>query len=287
MRNLKYFFQFLGIIILFFFFKIIGFKYSSILSGYLLSLIGPLFRPSKIIYSNLSQAFPKMDKLEQKTIKDKMWFNYGRMLSEYVFIKDFRIKDEFKKKIIIENQDQLEKLRYSKEPVIFVSGHFNNFELMAMAIENTGIDLAAIYRPLNNKFLNPIMEKIRKKYICRKQIKKGISGTKDLVKLFKNGTSIALMIDQRVSEGIMCNFFNKKAFTTTIPAQFVKKYEARIVPIYIERSEENFFKIKVYDEIQFSKNDTIETITLSLNNILEKMIVTNPEQWIWTHNRWK
>ena len=82
---------------------------------------------------------------------------------------------------------------------------------MAMHIEKSGINLAAIYRPLNNIFLNPIMERIRKKYICKKQIKKGKSGTKDLLKLFKNGTSIALMIDQRVSEGIKCDFFNKEA----------------------------------------------------------------------------
>ena len=228
-----------------------------------------------------------MDKLEQKTIKDKMWFNYGRMLSEYVFIKDFRIKDEFKKKIIIENQDQLEKLRYSKEPVIFVSGHFNNFELMAMAIENTGIDLAAIYRPLNNKFLNPIMEKIRKKYICMKQIKKGKSGTKEILKYFRKGTSIALMIDQRVSEGIKVNFFNNAALTTTIPAQFVKKFQALIVPVYIQRLNNNNFKIKIFDPLNFSKNETLESITLKLNHSLEEMIKNKPEQWIWSHNRWK
>ena len=106
---------------------------------------------------------------------------------------------------------------------------------MAMHIEKSGLDLAAIYRPLNNKFLNPIMENIRKKYICKKQIKKGISGTRLLLKYFKNGTSIALMIDQRVSQGIKSNFFNKKHLTTTIPAQFVKKFKCKVVPIYIER----------------------------------------------------
>ena len=85
-----------------------------------------------------------------------------------------------------------------------------------MHIEKSGLDLAAIYRPLNNKFLNPLMEKIRKKYICKNQIKKGISGTKELLKFFKKNTSIALMIDQRVSQGISCNFFNDEALTTII-----------------------------------------------------------------------
>ena len=131
------------------------------------------------------------------------------------------------------------------------------------------------------------MEYIRKNYICKNQIKKGISGTKDLLKLFKKGTSIALMIDQRVSEGIRSNLFNNDALTTTIPAQFVKKFNAKIVPIYIERDLENKFTIEINKSIEFSKNETLESITLKLNKILEEMILRNPDQWIWTHNRWK
>ena len=98
---------------------------------------------------------------------------------------------------------------------------------MALYLEKSGIDLAAIYRPLNNKFLNPLMEKIRFQYICKKQIKKGISGTKEILKHFRNGTSIALMIDQRVSEGIKSKFFNNVALTT-IPAQFVKNSNVKL-----------------------------------------------------------
>jgi len=156
-----------------------------------------------------------------------------------------------------------------------------------MHIEKSGINLAAIYRPLNNKFLNLIMEKIRTKYICKNQIKKGISGTKQMLSFFKKGLSVALMIDQRVSQGIKSNFFNHPAFTTTIPAQFVKKFNCRIVPIYIERVKDVNFKLTIYDPIEYSKGDSIESITLSLNNLLEKMILKNPEQWIWSHNRWK
>ena len=158
---------------------------------------------------------------------------------------------------------------------------------MALHLEKSGINLAAIYRPLNNKFLNPIMEYIRKNYICKNQIKKGISGTKNLLKLFREGTSVALMIDQRVSEGIRSKLFNNDALTTTIPAQFVKKFNAKIVPIYIERDLENKFTIEINKSIRFSKDESLETITLKLNKILEEMILKNPDQWIWTHNRWK
>ena len=216
-----------------------------------------------------------------------MWLNYGKILSEYMYIKNFRINPNYSNKIIIENQNILEKIKLDQEPVIFISGHFNNFELMAMHLEKSGINLAAVYRPLNNKFLNPIMENIRKKYICKNQIKKGISGTKQLLQHFKKKTSIALMIDQRVSEGIKSKFFNEDAFTTTIPAQFVKKFNTKIVPIYIERLKNNSFKLKVDNPIIFNDTESVKSITLYLNKVIEKMIIKNPEQWIWTHNRWK
>ena len=286
MKIIKYFFQFLIISFLFLLFKILGLKIASYLSTIIVSLMGPLFRSKEVINLNILKAIPHLDQNEIKKITKEMWGNYGKILAEYIFIKDFR-NSSLNNNIEIEGQKILDKIKENNEPVIFVSGHFNNFELMAMHIEKSGINLATVYRPLNNKFLNIIMEKIRKNYICKNQIKKGISGTKKLLTLFKKKTSIALMIDQRVSEGIKSNFFNNKAFTTTIPAQFVKKFKCKIVPIYIERIKDINFKLTVYDPIEYSSNETIDSITLNLNSRLEKMIMKNPEQWIWSHNRWK
>ena len=229
---------------------------------------------------------PNLLEEELQNIITKMWGNYGRILSEYIFLKNFR-NSRSNYVLNVEGQDILDEIKKKDEPVIFVSGHFNNFELMAMHIDKSNINLAAIYRPLNNKFLNLIMERLRKKYICKNQIKKGISGTKKLLSLFKNGTSIALMIDQRVSEGIESTFFQKGAYTTTLPAQFVKKFNCKIVPIYIERQQNINFKLTIHSPIEYSLNDTIQTITLDLNKRLEEMILKNPDQWIWSHNRWK
>ena len=224
--------------------------------------------------------------MKKKNIIKNMWGNYGRIFAEYMYLEKFR-NNVLSSNIEINGQKILDEIKSKKEPVIFVSGHFNNFELMAMYLEKSGINLAAIYRPLNNKLLNPLMENIRKKYICKNQIKKGIAGTKEILKYFKKGTSIALMIDQRVSEGIRCDFFNKQALTTTIPAQFVKKFNCKIVPLYIQRIHGHKFKLDVLDPLIFSKDEKIEVITHKLNEILEEMIRRNPEQWIWTHNRWK
>jgi len=286
MKKIRYFVEFLIIIFLLVIFKILGFKLASSLGGLIGRLIGPLFRSKKKILSNISKAFPEIEEKSTELIVKKMWENYGRILSEYMFIKNFR-NSKNKKFLTIEGQEILDELKDSKEPVVFISGHFNNFELMAMQIEKSGINLAAIYRPLNNIFLNKIMEKIRTKYICRKQIKKGGSGTRELLESFKNNYSIAIMIDQRVSESIKVNFFNQKASTTTIPAQLFKKFGSKIVPIYIERINGVYFKMTVSRPIILEKESTIEEITLKLNKWLEKMILINPDQWIWSHDRWK
>mgnify|MGYP001160049043 FL=1 len=287
MKKIKYFLQFICVIFFFVIFKILGLKLASIISSNIFILFGPIFRSNKIVFSNLKIAFPNIDENQKKQILKKMWFNYGKIFAEYMFIKDFRHNEKYSAKISIENKDVIEKIKKDNEQVIFISGHFNNFELMAMQIEKLGIKLTALYRPLNNPYLNPIMEKIRKKYICKKQIKKGISGTKDLLLDFKDGSSIALMIDQRVSQGIRSNLFNKDALTTTIPAQFIKKFKIRIVPVHVERQRNNDFKIKFFEPVNFSNEESIETITFKLNKILEEMIIKSPEQWIWTHNRWK
>ena len=286
MKNFKYFIQFFLTIFCFLIFKILGPNLSSKLSGKFFELIGPFFRSKQIIHSNIKRGVPDISSENLKNITRLMWNNYGRLFAEYMFIKDFRY-GKLEDKIQVEGQEILDEIKRSEKKVIFISGHFSNFELMAMHLEKNGINLSAIYRPLNNIFLNKVMERIRKKYICKNQIKKGIGGMKKLIKLQKKNYSTALMIDQRVSEGINSNFFNQNALTTTIPAQLIKKFNISVVPIFIERIEDIYFKITINKPISFSNENSIKEITDNLNQILEKMIIRKPEHWIWSHNRWK
>ena len=281
----KYLFETIIIILFFSIFKIIGLKNSSFISGKIFTFFGPFFRSEKIITKNLKISFPNISVQKLEEYKKNMWNYYGKIFAEYLFLKKLR-ENEFKN-IEISGNHILDKIKDNKEPVIFVSGHFDNFELMAMFLEKSGINLSTVYRPLNNFFMNGIMEKLRLKYICKKQIKKGKPGLKESLKLFKAGYSIALMIDQRVSEGEEVNFFEKKAYTTTIPAQFVKKFNCKVVPISIERVGNIRFKIKIFEPIEFSNNTSISQITYQLNIWLEKEIIKNPSKWIWSHNRWK
>ena len=288
MKYIKYFFQFLIISILFILFKILGYKKASKFGSIIGKRIGKFVRSDEIILKNLSYItqYSNKDLENRDLIVNQVYANYGRILSEYVFLKQFK-KGSLNKFVTIEGKDYLEDIKLNNKRVVFVSGHFNNFELMAMFIDAVGINLTAIYRPLNNIFLNKIIEHIRHKYICKNQIKKGKRGTRELLNYLKKNFSVALMIDQRVSEGIKCNFFGKPAFTTTIPAQIIRKYDCDIVPVHIERYDEIKFRLTVDKPIKFKDNLSIEEITLELNKILERMILKNPSQWILTHNRWK
>ena len=287
-RVVKYFFQAIIIYLFFIFIKLIGLNISRIVFAFFFNILGPLIKSNDIINENLDKFIGSYNEEKKTAIKFEMWSNYGKTFVEYLFLKKFRKKNSH---IKIKGEEILNKIIKENKPVIFVSGHFANFELMSMELTKKNIKLATIYRPLNNFFLNPFMEYLRKKYICPNQIKKGLVGVKDSIIYIKNNFSIALMIDQRVSEGKNLPFFEHMALTTTMPAQIALKFGLEIVPIYIARQADDKFEMEIYEPIKFQKNNGTETnklnISIKLNKILEEMISQDPGQWIWTHNRWK
>jgi Kdo2-lipid IVA lauroyltransferase/acyltransferase len=282
-KNISYFFQALSIYLFFFIGRLIGIKLSRIVFAFIFSFLGPYFKSKKTIEKNLKIFSPEITKLEKNKISNEMWKNYGITFIEYIFLNFFRKKNSH---IEINGDSNLRNLIEKNKPVIFISGHFANFELMSMTITKKGINLATIYRPLNNIFLNPLMEYLRKKYVCKNQIKKGINGVRDTIGYIRKEHSIALMIDQRVSEGERVNFFDKPALTTTLPAQLAIKFNLQIIPVFIERKG-NKYVIEFQKEIKPENFRSKLELTTELNKILEKMIIRNPNQWIWTHNRWK
>jgi len=290
MKYIKYFIEFLLIISLFGIFKIIGLKNASTLGEKIGITIGPLFRSKKIISKNINFAFPNINSSDEKKIIKGMWSNYGRTFAEYVFLNKFS-KNSPEQLVSVQGKYILDKIKEKNESVVFVSGHFANFELMAMQLSNYGINLSAIYRPLNNIFLNPLMEYLRIKYICPSQIKKGRAGMREILKKIQEKHSIALMIDQRVTEGEKVLFFNQPAYTTTIPAQIALKFSSKIVPISLKRISDVKFNMVVEKpiDVERSKNQNkdILDISIKLNSVMENMIKNNPDQWIWSHNRWK
>jgi len=289
MKIFKYFIQFTVILSLFATFRIIGLQNASFMGSYLAKVFGPLFRSKKIIEKNLNICFKKIDQKEIKKISLGMWDNIGRTLSEYVFLKNFQ--KNHNNLIKLSGTEYLDEIKNSNKPVVFVSGHFSNFELLGTKLNRYGIRFCAIYRPLNNIFLNPIMEYLRLKYVCPIMIKKGRSNIRELLNKIKSGYSVIVIADQRTSEGKKVEFFNCPALTTTIPAQISLKYNCKIVPLRMERLSYNNFEMTIYKPFEYKKSDNYEkdtyNLTLQVNKQLEKMILKRPEQWLWSHNRWK
>ena len=283
-KAISYFLQSIIIFLFFIFGKLVGIKLSRKIFSFTFTKLGPIFRSKKIIEKNLN-IFEKNMPIEKKNIIiSEMWKNYGMTFIEYIFLENFKKNSTH---IITSGEKNLEQIFKIGKPVIFVSGHFANFELMSMEITKKNIKLATIYRPLNNYFLNPLMEFLRKKYVCKYQIKKGINGVRDAIDYIKKDYSIALMIDQRVSEGEKINFFGKPALTTTLPAQLSLKYNLDIIPVFIERKNDKDFYLKFFERINPDDFKNKIDLTEKLNSILEKMIRNQPNQWIWSHNRWK
>ena len=283
-KKINYFVQAFFIYLFFFIGRIFGIKISRKIFSFLFSFVGPFFKSKKTIDKNLNIFKKNISLVEKNRIIHNMWKNYGMTFIEYIFLSHLRNNIT---NVEILGENNLKTLLDENKPVIFISGHFANFELMSMAITKKNINLATIYRPLNNFLINPLMENLRKKYVCKNQIKKGINGVRETIEYIKKKHSIALMIDQRVSEGDRINFFGKPALTTTLPAQLAVKYNLKIIPVYIERIKNDKFRIEFLNKIDPNHFDNKLELTKELNRIIEKMIVKNPNQWIWTHNRWK
>ena len=285
-KKIFYFFQAIIVYLFYLISKIIGLKLSRIFFSFIFEKIGNFFKSKNIIYSNLDKIKPGISKLEKEIIINKMWANYGKTFIEYIYLGSFKRKS---KHIVIKNKKVIDEIVKKNRPVIFISGHFANYELMSMELTKAQVKLATIYRPLNNIFLNPFMEYLRKTFVCQKQIKKGLNGVKESLEYIKKGYSVALMVDQRVSEGPRINFFDNGAHTTTLPAQLSSRFNCDIVPIYISRNQDDKFEMEILDPIYISeiekKNKIL--ITKKINNTIEKLILRDPSQWILTHNRWK
>tara|TARA_B100001093_G_scaffold296646_1_gene282832 strand:- start:584 stop:1456 length:873 start_codon:yes stop_codon:yes gene_type:complete len=289
MKLFKYFFEFIIVIFFFSIFKIIGLKNSSNLGCLIFRKVGPILRKSQKIKNNIKIVFPDIGADMESKIISEMWCNYGRVFSEYMHLQKFKKNESNYIKINFEKFDELKK---RKNPILFFSGHFANFELLSMELEKNGFEVCALYRPLNNVFLNPIMEKLRIKHICKNQIPKSIpgkgrDGTRQLIKKINEKRNIALMVDQKVTEGIQVNLFKKKAHTLNIPAQLALKHGYLLVPLEIKREDKINFSISIKDPLKIDQDDDQYSITRKINFELEKMILNNPCQWIWTHDRWR
>lgn len=290
MRIIRYFFEFVLIVILFTIFKVIGLKLASVFGCLIAKNLAPFLKKDKIIKKNISYVLPNISEKEMNILIIKMWENIGRIFGEYVHLNKFSIYNKKKIRIKFITKTDLDKLQHFKKPIVFFSGHFANFELMGKCLKELNFNLGVIYRPLNNIFINPIWEFL-KKSSSSILIEKGHRGSRKLINHIIKNNALGLLVDQRLSSSIHVPFFNKLATTTTTPAKLALKHNALLVPMFIKRLNKVEFEFLIDKPLVIEKTNNYEkdifNITHQMNKKIEEFILNDPTQWTWIHDRWR
>lgn len=270
------------------FIKILKVDFASNFCAKIAKFIGPKLKVHKLAKANIRLAIPSLNDDEvTKTLQD-MWDNLGRIIGEFCFIarleperlEDFvEISDETKKNIL--------DLKQAGKGGIIFSGHIGNWELGPKVLQKFGLEVSAVYRPLNNPYVEEMTARMRK----TKMIGKNSIGNRKIIEAVRNGEFVIILADQKVTEGEPIEFFHNKAITTTSIARIALKYEIPIIPARIVRIGKKFkFRADLEKPLIIQNGKAVSDIkntTLQINQKLESWIKEYPSQWFWVHNRWK
>ncbi len=283
--------------VLYYSFKLLPVDWSSAIGGHILRLIGPHLKTSKTVaYPNLSLVFPELnDHAKYNVIKD-MWENLGRVIGELPHLMDI---SEDATRIQYQGYDyaysQVNKTN-RKKPLMMVSGHIGNWELLPVLTSSHKIKTTMIYRAPNNKYVDALLRRARHADKYMNLVNKGAKGAKELIKALRANEMIGMLIDQKMNDGLKINFMGTEAMTAAAPAEFALKYKADILFSRSIRLKGAYFKLEIsppFNIDAFIKKHEQKTLkeqalilTQEMQNHLGDWIKENPAQWLWTHRRW-
>lgn len=272
-------------------FRMIGIDASSALAGKFCRYVGPLIKSvSKRGTDNLRQAFPDWSEQEINETMRGVWENLGRTVGEFPHLEKYT-SAPFNDRITINGEEKIRPMLEAGSRAIFVSGHFANWELMPLALHQGGADYSLVYRAANNPLIDELIINQRAKVMSRKQIPKGINGARAFLDALKSGCSLAILMDQKLTDGIRVPFLGRDAMTTPVPARLAIKFGIPVVPVSITREENGKFTITIKEpmtpELTGDLYADAAALTTQINKSLEEDVLANPEQWLWLHRRWK
>ena len=283
-KLIRYAMEMLLIVLLSIYCKLFNIDKTSKQIGLLSRKLGPKLGISKRANQNLLKAIPTLNKRKRLEIIRDMWENLGRTSAEFFNIKTL-IKE--KSRINIKGREILEENK--NNGVIYVSGHIANWEIIPIAIKEVDHLVGAVFRESNNYFFNKWMIQ-KRKLITEYQFPKGPSGVKEILNFLKNNGSVAMLVDQKLSNGVKVKFFGQNAMTASTPASLSLKYGYPVIPLRVKRKDNVNFEVEFFNKIEIDRTGDLEidtlTFTKEINSFLEKIITENPEEWFWLHNRW-
>lgn len=256
--------------------------------GSLFRTIGPLTRANRVAERNLRIAFPEADDAEINRLLRAQWTELGRSLSEFLVL-DRVVADT--SRVEIEGEARLGAIAAGDGPVVFISGHFSCFELMAAAIIHAGVKCQITYRAMNNPYVDASVRKNRFRYGVRLFAPKGLDGARELMRGLQRGESVALMNDQKFNGGVAAPLFGHMAHTAPGPATFALRFGIPIQPMSVQRVGPGArFKVTVHDQIHLKdtgdREADIEAGVRQINAFIEERVRARPTEWFWVHRRW-
>lgn len=237
---------------------------------------------------NLRIAFPEADEGEIRRLLRAQWTELGRSLIEFTIV-DRIVADT--DRLEIEGLERLQAIAAGAGPVVFISGHFSNFELMAAAMVRAGVKVQVTYRAMNNPYVDARVRAVRYRYGVRLFAPKGLEGARELMRALERGESVALMNDQKFNGGIEAPLFGVMAHTAPGPSTFALRFGVPLQPLSVQRvGEAARFKVIVHDPIVLEdtgdKAADIAAGVRRINAFIEDRIRARPHDWFWVHRRW-
>lgn len=270
-------------------FRLLGVDTASAFGGWLGRSLAPIAPAHETARRNLRAAFPDKSDAEIGAILNGMWDNLGRTFAEYAHFRAFCGFPNARIEIV--NLDIARAALASGKGAIALSGHCANWELMALGAWQAGIDGAEVYRPVNNPLINRWIMRQRRRFAYPTQISKNGDNVRELLRTLKEGKALAMLTDQKHSEGLPIPFFGRDAWTATGPAVLGLRTGAALVPVRMVRTGGANFQMTFYPPLEISRSgdkDADIAATLGLiNKALEDAVREHPAQWLWAHNRWR
>jgi KDO2-lipid IV(A) lauroyltransferase len=269
-------------------FRALPLDVASGLGGGIARLVGPHLSISRRAASQLSRAMPELDSAAVTAAIAGMWENLGRVAGEYAHLDEFDISAA-NGRIELVGLEHVDRLRDDGIGGIFFSGHYGNWEILALAAGQCGVPLTMIYREANNPLVERMLRKTRAA-VPGRLLPKGAAGARAAVAALLKGEHLAMLIDQKLNDGIPVPFFGRDAMTAPSLARLAMRYRVPVVPARVERLVGAHFRVTVLPPLHFTASDDKDADTLAamtqINAMLESWIRARPDHWFWLHRRW-
>jgi len=253
----------------------------------LLTTIGPLTSIQSVVNKNLDIAFPEKDAAWRKRIIRAQWDNLGRTFAEFAIMDKITVANG---RIVVENGERLEEIKRANKPVVFVSGHFSNWEVMPSVIMEYGVRCVMTYRAANNPYVDKRIREGRARYGVKLFAPKGGDGAKEMLLHMDEGESVALMNDQKFNRGVSTPFFNSRVDTAPGPTRLAMRHNTVLQPMSVQRLHKARFRVLVHEPIAVentgARGADIDATVCKVSAFIEERVRARPEEWFWAHKRW-